>query len=406
MTSSAQSPRGNKRSPSRVAALGASMAFALLGAAGAANAKDAVATAIVGVNGDGFPTYVTENGQGLTPGTYAIGTIMVDYFVTGFQFPTDWHGSFRMCLDTVAAGGRQAAEYPANVFVKQVGSSDLQIGGVVATVPFTDVDDDPDPATGENCVDITASVPAAVAANPTFQADGTTLVANLQESTDRKNIDTPTTVKVRVTLVHPTTCVRAVHLVSNNDFTIDLGVAGITMSINKSNKKLTMQPVDLQHLLALVNTCNSAQTVDVTAAINENFEVFQSNGIRTTSVDQEVADGEELLGVGLDWTDLDDVNPAEMCLLNVNVPAHQSFIFTQRMRVSEDGNFPGTYAGTLGRDLGAWQYGGFTYAMNPSDGNSTSCPAFGSSSDEGEVKVPVKSVTVNGQGPSSTQLAP
>lgn len=406
MTSTAQNPRSNKRSPNRVAVLGAATAVALLGAASLANAKDAVATTIVGVNGDGFPAYVTENGQGLTPGTYAIGTIMVDYFVTGFQFPTDWHGSFRMCLDTVAAGGKQAAEYPANVYVKQTGSSDLRIDGVAATVPFADTNDDPDLLVGKKCVDITASVPAAVAATPTFQADGTTLVANLQESADGKNIDTPTSVKVRVTLVHPTACVRAVHLVSNNDFTIDQGVAGITMSINKSNKKLAMQPVDLQHLLALVNTCNVAQIVDVTAAINENFEVFQSNGIRTTSVGQEVADGDELLGVGLEWADLDAVNPAEMCLLNVNVPAHQSFIFTQRMRVGDYGNFPGTYAGTLGRDLGAWQYGGFTYAMNPSDGDSTSCPAFGSSSDEGEVEVPVKSVTVNGQGPSSTQFAP
>jgi len=68
------------------------------------------ATTIVGVNGDGFPAYVTENGQGLTSGTYAIGTIIVDYFVTGFQLPTDWHDSFRMCLDTVAAGGKQASE--------------------------------------------------------------------------------------------------------------------------------------------------------------------------------------------------------------------------------------------------------------------------------------------------------
>jgi hypothetical protein len=381
------------------------VALTFLGASGVANAKDAVATAIFGVNGDGFPALVTENGQGLTPGTYAIGTITVDYFVTGFQFPTNWHGGFRMCLDTVGAGGRQAAEYPANVLVKQVGSSDLSIGGVAATVPFSGVNDDPDPVVGTKCVDITASVPAAVAGNPTFQVDGTTLVANLQESTDGRNIDTPTTVKVRVTLVHPTACVRAVHLMSNNDFTIDLGAAGITTSINKSNQRLAAQPVDLQHLLALVNTCDTAQSVDVTATINENFEVFQSNGIRTTSVAQEVADGDELLGAGLDWDDLDDLNPAEMCLLNVDVPAHQSFIFTQRVRINDDGNFPGTYAATLGRDLGAWQYGGFTYAMNPSDGSSTSCPAFGSSSEEGEVEVPVNSVTVNGPG-GGTQNAP
>lgn len=289
--------------------------------------------------------------------------------------------------------------------MKQNGSSDLRIDGVAATVPFADSNVDPDHLADEKCVDIAASVPAAVAANPTFQADGTTFVANLQESMDRKNIDTPTSVKVRVTLVHPTACVRPVHLVSNNDFTIDQGVASITMSINKSNKRLATQPVDMQHLLALVNTCDVARLVDLTAAINENFEVFQSNGVRTTSVDQEVADSDELLGVRLEWADLDDLNPAEMCLLNVNVPAHQSFIFTQRMRVSDYGRFPGTYAGTLGRDLGAWQYGGLTYAMNPSDGNSTSCPAFGSSSEEGEVEVPVKSVTVNGQG-GGTQNAP
>lgn len=405
MTSPAETSRAIKPPPSRVAMLGASLALALLGAGNVAHAKDAVATTIIDANGDGFPVLVTENGQGLTPGTYAIGTIMVDYFVTGFQFPTDWQGSFRMCLDTVAAGGKQAAEYPANVQTRQVGSSNLHIGGVPATVPFAAVDDDPDPVAGRKCIDIAASVPAAVATNPAFQSDGATLVANLQETTDVRNIDTVTTVKVRVTLVHPTACMRAVQLVSSNDFTLDLGAAGITLAINKSNKNLKSQPVDMQHLLALVNTCGDVQTVDVTAAINENFEVFQSNGIRTSTVGQEVADGDELLGVGLEWSDLDALNPAEMCLLNVAVPAHQSFVFTQRVRVSEDGDFPGTYAGTLSRALGAWQYGGFTYAMNMSSGSSTSCPVYGSSSDEGEVQVPVTSVTVSGNG-GSTQSAP
>jgi len=406
MTSAAMPAHGGKRSVVRVSLLGASAVFALLGSASVAQAKDAVETAIFDVDGGGFPTLVTQNGAGLTSGTYAIGTIMVDYFVTGFRFPTDWAGSFRMCMDTKTVTTKQATVYPADVHVRQVGSSGLEVSGVPATVKFSSVSDDPDPAEGTKCVDIAVSVPESTSADPEFQEDGSVLVANLQESTNGGvHLDTPTTVKARVTLVHPTTCVRAVHLVSNDDFSIDLGVAGIEMKINKSNKKLASNPVHMQHVVALVNTCDATQTVDVTASINENFRVFQSNGIRTTSLGQEVADAGELLGAGLDWDDLDNLNPAEMCLRNVEVGARQSFVFTQRVEVSDGGNFPGTYAAGLGRDLSAWGYDGFRYAMNPSDGESVTCPAFGNSFDQGEVTVPVNQVTVTGAG-GGTQYAP
>lgn len=406
MTSFASPATCGMRSVARVSLLGASAVLALLGAVGAAQAKDAVQTTIVNVGGDGFPALVTENGAALTPGTYAIGTIMVDYFVTGFSFPTDWQGSFRMCLDTVTISTKQATAYPANVYVRQVGASSLSIAGVPATVAFASAADNPDPETGSRCVDVSVSVPPSVAGSAEFQEDGTVLVANLQQSTDAgAHLDTPTTVKARVTLVHPTACVRAVHLVANDDFTVDLGVAGIEMKINKSNRKLSSNPVHMQHVLALVNTCDATQTVDVTAAVNENFEVFHSNGIRTTSLGQEVADAGQLLGQGLDWDDLDNLNPAEMCLLNVAIGGHQSFIFSQRVGVVESGYFPGTYAASLWRDLGAWGYDGFTYAMNASNGESTACPVFGDAHESGEVTVPVKQVTVTGNG-GGVQYAP
>ena len=62
MKSAAENSRDNKPSPSRFVLLGASTAFALLGAANVANAKDAVATTIVGVNGDGFPALEATRG--------------------------------------------------------------------------------------------------------------------------------------------------------------------------------------------------------------------------------------------------------------------------------------------------------------------------------------------------------
>jgi len=408
MTTRTTSTSSGRISPARATMLGASTVLAMLGAAGAAQAKDAVATAIWNVEGTGSPpdAIVTYNGQGLTPGTYAIGTIMVDYFVTGWQFPADWERRFKICLDTQAIGKGAATNYPANVYVKQVGNSGLDIGGVVATVGFDSAADDPAPADDTKCFDVTASVGSSAPVDP---EDGQSLVANLQEETDvGEHLDTPTTVKVRLTILHPTACVRALHLVSNQDFTIDVGATGIAESVNKSNKKLASHPVDLQHLLVLVNACSTTQTVDVNTRINPNFEVFAHNGIRTSSLGQEFADADELLGYGLDWNDLDNLNPAELCLVNVEIPAGESFLFTRRVRVKEMGDFPGTYASSLGRELlddqdaPVWFYDGFEFAMQAAVG---ACPDFGTAETTGELAVPVNEVKLTGNG-GYTQMAP
>ena len=396
MTPVAMPAQGGKISVARATLLGASAVFALLGAVGAAQAKDAVRALITDSDGG----VVTQNGAFQTPGTYAIGTIKIDYFVAGYQFPADWTRTLEMCLDTLPNGSRPLTTYPANVYVRQVGTPNVSAVASPDTVTFDNADQ-------EHCIKVDVSVPASVASDPVFQEDGTELVANLQISTDASTkLDTVTTVQLHITLLHPTACVRAIHFVSNHDFTSNLGEAGISVSYNRANARLTSGPVDLQHLLALVNVCDQDVRVDIGTTYNENFELFRSNAVRTTSINQEFSDPSALLLYGLDWNDLNDVSPVSSCLQDVTVPANQAFILSERTRIRSGGHFPGDYAASIGRGITGWSYDGFAFAAHLAG---SACSAALSSDVEpnlGAASVPVNEVTLTGEGRTTTTFAP
>jgi hypothetical protein len=306
-----------------------------------------------------------------------------------------------MCLDTLTNGSRPVTSYPATVHLDQVGSTNVVLQMSPEAVTFASADDD------GKCVDIAVSVPDSVASDPAFQADSTELAANLQISAPGgTHLDTVTTVKVHLTLVHPTACIRALHFVLNQDFTSNLGANGVRLSINRANRNLNMSPVDAQHLLALVNTCGQSLNVDVATAINDNFELFQANAVRTTNLNQELADETELLGSGLDWDAMGNITPPAMCLQNVAVPANQTLVLAQRVRIRSAGNFPGIYAASIGRATTGWSYEGFSYQTHIAG---TAC-AGGLSGDvlpnSGDVALPVNQVSVSGQGAPVVEYAP
>ena len=64
---------------------------------------------------------ITENGQGYTPGTYAVGTIHLDYTVVGTSFPAGAFATFQLNMTDVAAAGH-APSYPTMLSIAQIGS--------------------------------------------------------------------------------------------------------------------------------------------------------------------------------------------------------------------------------------------------------------------------------------------
>jgi hypothetical protein len=378
-------------------ALAAAALLAMFGSINVSHAKDAIQGTVTPLLNDGdLAPLVTQNGAGLTPGTYAIGTVKLDYFVSGFSFLAEV-GRFELCLTGKAASSRPATAYPATVNLRQVGSSSLVLGLSSDSVTFSGPEE-------EHCVDVTVSVPASVADDPAFQEDGTELVANLQLSTPSgTHLDTVTTFKVHATLLHPVACIRPIHLVSNHDFSSNLSDNGIAIDFKRGQRTLSSSPIDLQHVMALVNICDFPVAVDIGTTINGNFDLFQSNAVRTTSTTQQFADDSALLDYGMSWDDLQNTS-ATMCLENVSLPSNQAFVLAQRVRISAAGDFPGAHAASIGRATAGWSYDGFSYtAFAP--GNA----CMGGSSHEvmpnsGEVSVPVNQVTLTQGGSPVTEL--
>jgi hypothetical protein len=146
--------------------------------------------------------------------------------------------------------------------------------------------------------------------------------------------------------------------------------------------------------------------VDIGITHNENFELFQANAVRTTTINQEFSDPSALLLYDLDWDLLNHVSPVSSCLQDVTVPANQAFILTERIRVRSGGHFPGDYAASIGRGITDWSYDGFAFAAHVAG---SACGAALSSDVEpnfGAASVPVNEVTLTGKGPTTTAFAP
>lgn len=398
MNSNATPSRDMTRLITRPTVLAAAAVLAMFGSISVSHAKDAIQGTVTPVLNDGdVAPLVTQNGAGLTPGTYAIGTVKLDYFVSGYAFAAEV-GRFELCLTSKAASSRPATSYPATVNLRQVGSSNLVLGLSSDSVTFIDGPEE------EHCIDVTVSVPSSVADDPAFQEDGTELVANLQLSTPAgTHLDTVTTFKVHATLLHPVACIRPIHLVSNHDFSSNLSDSGIALDFKRTHGKLSSSPIDLQHVLALVNICDFPVGVDVGTTINGNFNLFQANAVRTTSTTQQFADDADLLDYGMSWDDLQNTS-ATMCLENVSLPSNQAFVLAQRVRISDDGDFPGAYASSIGRATADWSYDDFSYTAFGPGTACTGSPSHEVMPNTGEVGVPVNQVTLTQGGSPVTEL--
>jgi hypothetical protein len=373
-------------------------AMGVLGTTGVAYAKDAVRADVT----DAAGAVVTENGAFSVPGTYAVGTLKLHYFVTGHAFPPGTYAAPEICFDTLAAKSKPETRYPATMYLDQIGGEEVVLMPSNNAPTFYE--------TGhESCVTLDVSIPSYIAEDPDYQEDGTELVGNLRLSTPpRTHLDTVTTIKVHLTLVHPseTACVVPLHFVSDNDFGANVSATGLSLQYNTQQQTVSSDPTRPSHTVALVNTCEDDVTVDLGTAINGNFGLFHTNAIRTTTANQEYEDIDALLagqqdlpgpGVGGPW-----------CFEGVTVPGNQTYILAQVMSIRNDADFPGAYADSIGRGLGSWDYDGFTFATYApvAGGCGTGAPSADVDPNSGSTSIPVSRVTFSGPGAPDTETRP
>lgn len=315
----------------------------MLGAA-TASASDAIQAGVSIPAGQPVPV-LTENGSGYTPGTYAVGVIHLDYTYVGTTFPVGPFATFALNLGVYATGKGQPTTYPLTLNLTDIGSpnltlspasSPLQVSGLAWTAS----------------VPVTITIPSEVAANPLLDADGTVLVGNFKLDAGNE-AKTVTNVQVKITLVHPTACLKVYDFITDADLTNT--ITSTDVGVNKKGKVTSTNPYgSLSENLMIVNTCNTTETLDAKVSLDPSF-VTQPNNNPGNAVFTFSSAGEiDPAAFTIASFGLGTAQGQNLCLANVSVPAGSTFLATVHISINNGmsaallpggGTGPGTFSG-------------------------------------------------------------
>ena len=275
---------------------------------------------------------ITENGNPYAQGSYAIGTLRLEYTVVGYTFPAGPFASFDLGLRTVTKNGASTV-YPALLSLTQSGSSNLELSPAPDSFNVSG-----HPWTSNSIVEI--AIPAEVAANPALNVDGTTLVANLQVSSNSgSHLGTPSSIQVKIRLVHPTSCVRMYTFVS--DMELETVISDMTLTYatsgNNINKILSASPsTHVRHNILLVNTCSSDEIVDLAISKDTRF-AFGPSGDPAKAVFIYSTAGEVSPGA-IDLATMTEVAALGQVLqvLDLELPAGETVLVTSHLKLDND----------------------------------------------------------------------
>ena len=247
---------------------------AMVAVEGSAWAKDAVVAAVTTPMAPSNPI-VIQNGTRYSAGTYAIGTIQLFYTVQDYHFTAGHFGYFTLEFSIQTGKTMPTTNYPVNLTLKQTGSANLDLVPVAGSFNV-------ESAGWHGSTRIDINIPPSIADNPSFQVDGSELVANLQMAVpNRSNLDTVTTIQVHLILAHPTDCLKTYSFLTDNDNTAEID--SIKISKNSSNHKVSSNPQNPHYLVAVTNTCSIAQCVDARFALNSDFQLKGAQAVKTFS---------------------------------------------------------------------------------------------------------------------------
>jgi len=304
---------------------------------------------------------ITENGNPYAQGSYAIGTLRLEYTVVAFTFPAGPFASFDLGLQTVSKSGA-ATVYPATLNLVQTGSSNLDLLPAPASFSVTG-----HPWSDSSSVAI--EIPAAVASDPGLNLDGTTLVANLQLTTNSgSRLGTPSSVQVKIRLVHPTSCVRMYTFLTDMD--LDNVIADMTLTYGTQggnlNKILNVLPsTQVRHNILLVNTCSSDETIDLAIGKDPRFD-FGPQGAPANAVFIYSTVGELTPGaIDLSTLTAGPVLGKVLQILDLSLPAGETVLVTSHLRFDNNTyNFLNVGASPFVFSATAYEPGGTFTALN------------------------------------------
>lgn len=305
----------------------------VLGLAATARANDAI-QATVTPNTPPTPI-VMNNGTGLTPGTYAIGTIQLFYTVQGVQFPTGQFATFDLGLTVAAGKPNPPTQYSVPLSLHQVGSG-LILTPAISSFSVTS-------AAWSDHTTVTISIPPGVPS-----ADGTELVGNLQISAPgNDHLDTVTTVQVHIKLVYPTACLKLYNFITDEAFTQIVTSTNVNVNNQKGKVTATTPFGQLSDNVLVVNTCAMPQSFDVRAALDPWFGTNPSgnpgNAVFTFMTAGELDPSTfniAAFGTGTKQGQL-------LQLTNVTLPAGDMFLMTIHMSINKGAIWNGGSTGTF-----------------------------------------------------------
>ena len=290
---------------------------------------------------------MTENGTGYTPGTYAVGTIHLNYTVIGTSFPRGTFAVFKLKTGAFATSGKMPS-YPVNLLLNQIGSESLTLTPDSSSLSVSGVG-------WENSVLVTVSVPDAVADDPTLNEDGDELMAKLQLSADSSHLKTPTDILVKIKLVHPTACLKTYDFIT--DASLEDTITSTEVNVNRQGKVTSTNPHgSLSHNVMVVNTCGASESFDLRVNLDQWFLTQPNNNPGNAVYTFATAGEMDPASFNLASFGTGAAQGQKLCLQNVTVPADSTFLVTVHTNINN-----GQSAALL---PATGEFSGFTASLN------------------------------------------
>ena len=301
---------------------------ALLAGTGIAAAKDAVQAGVTIPTGEPVPV-MAENGNGYTPGTYAVGTIILNYTYIGATFPAGAFATFNLNLNVYdPASPKNDPTYPVDLTLSDIGSKHLALS---PSSPFLSV-------TGmgwTSTTPVTVIIPSEVATNPDFMQDGAQIVGNLKMATPGgSQLDTVTNVIVKITLVHPTgPCVKAYNFITDAQLTDTITASEV--NVNTRHRVTSTNPYgSLSSNALIVNACGAPVTFDLKMVLDASFSTQPSNNPGNAVFTFATAGEIDPAVFNIASFGASTGQGQNLCLQNVTVPDGSSFLDAVHMSIN------------------------------------------------------------------------